>query len=68
MTLNVPKAVIARYFTQTGSFGVNCVILTAARPILLATKCSPGSLVFSNISLMGIFAKFARLQALTPSE
>jgi len=38
MTLNVPKAVITRYFTQTDSFGVNCVILTAARPILLATK------------------------------
>jgi len=43
----------ALYFSQNG-FGANCIKLVAeARPILSATKCSPGSLVFGNVWLMG---------------
>jgi len=52
-------ALILRYFTEFGSFGADYV-KADGRPILsgsLRQKCSPKNLVFSDISLMTIFAE-----------
>jgi len=57
MTLNGVLALILRYFTEFGSFGAYYAKVVEDRPKLFPTKISPKNLVFSNISLMAIFAE-----------
>ena len=57
MTLNGVMTVILLFFTEFGSFGADYVKVFEDRPIDLRRKCSPNNVVFSDISLMAIFAE-----------
>jgi len=52
MTLNDVMAVILRYLSEIGDFGVHCVKVWLKIYLnVLRQKCSPKFLVFSDISL-----------------
>ena len=57
MTLNGVMTVILHFFAEFGGFGADYVTLLKINLYSLRRKCSPKNVVFSDISLMAIFAE-----------